>query len=139
MNRKIIFRGLTPQGEWVYGDLLHMGDITLIGSLNKDTFEYDKTIVISESVGQYIGLKDNNGVGIYEGDIVRYQEIEGYQLKDEGAIIFSNCRWIFKGGSFKIYLTENHNAKINDEWATIECKFTFEVIGNIHETNIEEL
>jgi len=60
--RKILFRGITLQGEMVFGFLLNESTIRTDSGL-------DRT-VNPDSICQYIGLEDKNGVKIFERDIV---------------------------------------------------------------------
>ena len=131
--REVLFRGKeVADGKWIEGfysaeeynpysgEVEHIPRIQIIGkcvSLG----------VIPETVGQYTGLTDKNGVRIFEGDIVRYAE---RRLGGEDVSVAFPVTFDEGGFCAHHYFLNNWlrnglggNTKLED----------IEVIGNIHD------
>lgn len=135
--RTIKFRGKSiNKGEWLFGDLIHdnIGG-SYIFPIEAENL-YKENAVIPETIGQYTGLKDKNGVEIYEGDIVKAEEIGGYCLKDVGVVRYfeDGCYFGIETPNYSTKLRfTNEEIKINDGYCTIRFTMEYEVIGNIHD------
>ena len=139
MNREIKFRGKDYKNKWRHGDLVQekwgQGKAIMI---KKDTTAWT---VLEDTVGQFTGLKDENGKEIYEGDIIEfsYDEFTGnFDTKvAKGTIEFTS-------GAFLIKTFEIEGRKVkdtdNEEWFLLYTvnTDTLKVIGNVYE-NLESL
>ena len=136
MNREIKFRGKDYNNKWRYGDLVQekwgKGKAIMI---KKNTTAWS---VLEYTVGQFTGLKDENGKEIYEGDIIEfsYDEFIGnFDTKvAKGTIEFTN-------GTFLIKTFEIEGKKVkdtdNEEWFLLYTvnTCTLKVIGNVYENS----
>lgn len=116
MKMEIKFRG-KHLNKWIYGYLLkNIDDNKYYISVSLDQFYQVK----EETIGQYTGLKDKNGVEVYEGDKVK---AKFYGKEVAGEIGFNS-------GCFLLW-----NSCVSDNQLFI---FTdIEVIGNVYENEVD--
>lgn len=133
---EVLYQGKRrDNGEWVQGDGIHYpksfnykGTCWIDGMHERAN---DWVQVIPETVGQYIGISDKNGVKIFEGAIVR--------VCLDPEIRIGHVEYNAEIGSFTIVFNDNKCILFLDLWQAKKkagSTVWIEVIGNIHDSPV---
>ena len=126
---KFVYANADGSLIWVYGSLFQTDTLRNVGKAKIfKTDTYDGVIanneVILGTVGQFTGIVDQNGVEIYEGDIIQTYDSKGKPILHEVYYLENEARF-----ATKLIGYENLNeGSLTQKWIN---ELDFEVIGNI--------
>lgn len=128
MKRVIKFRAKSKSlNEWLFGYIVYNGEIPYIFDKHIDKFNE----VVPDTIGQFVGNLDKNGIEMYEGDIVEFTRSIGdwlsgigyRQLTTKHTIVWDNdvSRFGLTGSASDTMKFRKHP------------RYVYEIIGNIYD------
>ena len=124
--RTIKFRGYNKKTRsWIHGFyFMNRGEhfIAPDGMQSPDR-TWEDFLVVPESIGQFTGIKDKNGVEIYEGDFLR-SDAYPYSIVEEGKLdnYYAEVYWQDNECGFYV-------VKVKNEKSTVVCESLLDYLG----------
>lgn len=124
--REVLFRGKRAGGgEWVFGSYIYAHKWGFDGSdghLICNVYATARTQVNPQTVGQFTGRTDSNGIQIFEGDIVDGLILHNMPIRAVVAFQEGAFGLDWQRGEVRVFTA-----------FTSYCNTVFKVIGNIHD------
>ena len=133
---EILFRGKRiDTGEWIQGYLFKSLDDCYI-CWGTDNGKISNVPVIPETVGQYTGLDDKNGVKIFGGDVIRvFGNVTNPRTKE--LIPYNSVATVRYEGNIGCFLYHVIGSNVKSNFRYIKADgLDYEIIGNIHDPEL---
>lgn len=131
---KYLFRGKRKDnGKWVYGGITFDMDGTLYICPERFSDYDDEIEVLSETVGQFTGLTDKNGINIFCGDILCEWWVDFDNISKPTGNIFEVVQHF---GAYKLKLvqtTKDNEDRIGEWFGLIVSPQRMEVIATTYD------
>lgn len=135
MERKVRFRGQDYYGNWVYGNLIsNKGKPYIVGELfevNDKSFNLEYWFPVRiKTIGQFTGLKDAEGMDIFDGQIIGDEDeyfliVVEYSEKEGRFVGISTQKYFLTGEDRR-----NSQFGLSQKWIDISKR---KIVGNIHD------